>query len=208
MPTFNYDKIGHQSVPEVSMPVRCEWASDDSLYVDYHDKEWGVPVHDDQELFELLILEGAQAGLSWITILRKREGYRNAFDGFDPNIVAAYDQAKLDEMRQDQGIVRNRLKIESAVRNAKAFLQIQQEIGSFNDYIWGFVDHHPIQNSWKQMSDLPASTPLSEQISRDLKKRGFNFVGPTIVYAYMQSIGMVNDHTMDCFRYEEIENWS
>lgn len=190
------------------MPVRCEWAGDDPLYVDYHDNEWGAPVHDDRELFELLILEGAQAGLSWITILRKREGYRKAFDNFDPNIVAAYDQAKLEELRQDPGIVRNRLKIESAVRNAKTFLHVQQEFGSFNKYIWGFVDHQPIQNTWNQMSDLPASTLLSRQISKDLKTRGFNFVGPTIVYAYMQSIGMVNDHTVDCFRYQEIKSWT
>ncbi|MBN2043827.1 MAG: DNA-3-methyladenine glycosylase I [Anaerolineales bacterium] len=186
------------------MPKRCDWAGDDPFYIAYHDQEWGRPVHNDRELFELLILEGAQAGLSWITILRKREGYRKAFDQFDPEIVAGYDQAKLEALRQDPGIIRNQLKIRSAVQNASAFLKVQEEFGSFNDYICGFVDHRPIQNAWKTLSQLPAATPLSEKISKDLKKRGFNFVGPTIVYAFMQSIGMVNDHTTDCFRYKEI----
>jgi len=188
------------------MPKRCDWAGDDSLYIAYHDQEWGQPVHDDRELFELLILEGAQAGLSWITILRKRDGYRKAFENFDPTIVARYDQAKMDALVQDSSIIRNRLKIKSAVQNAKAFLKVQEEFDSFDSYIWGFVNHQPIQNAWKKMSQIPAFTPLSEKISKDLKKRGFNFVGPTIVYAYMQSIGMVNDHTTDCFRYQEIRN--
>ena len=174
------------------------------MYVAYHDQEWGFPVHDERELFELLILEGAQAGLSWITILRKRENYRVAFDGFDPQIVAAYDEKKQEELVQNPGIIRNRLKIRSAVQNAQAFLKVQQEFGSFDAYIWQFVDHQPIVNRWRKMVEVPASTPLSEQISKDLKKRGFNFVGPTIVYAYMQSIGMVNDHTVDCFRYKEL----
>ena len=187
------------------MPKRCDWAGDDPLYIAYHDQEWGQPVHDDRELFELLILEGAQAGLSWITILRKRENYRAAFDNFDPEKVTRYDETKIASLLQDGGIIRNRLKIKSAVQNAGAFLKVQEEFGSFNRYIWGFVDHTPIHNAWEKMSQIPASTSLSEQISKDLKTRGFNFVGPTIVYAYMQSIGMVNDHTTDCFRYEEIK---
>lgn len=186
------------------MPKRCEWAGDDLLSIAYHDKEWGNPVHDDRELFELLTLEGAQAGLSWITILRKREGYRKAFDNFDPQIVAGYDDAKMAALRQDPGIVRNKLKISSAVQNAAAFIEVQKEYGSFDRYIWEFVDHKPIQNAWISLSQIPAFTPLSEQISKDLKKRGFNFVGPTIVYAFIQSIGMVNDHTTNCFRYEQI----
>lgn len=184
--------------------VRCQWAGEDPLSVAYHDAEWGVPVHDERELFELLVLEGAQAGLSWITILRKREGYRRAFDNFDVRKVAAYDDAKQAALRNDSGIIRNKLKIKSAVQNARAFLRVQEEFGSFDNYIWGFVDHKPVINTWRTLSEIPASTPLSEQISKDLKKRGFNFVGPTIIYAYMQSIGMVNDHTVDCFRYKEL----
>jgi DNA-3-methyladenine glycosylase I len=183
--------------------TRCLWAGDDPLSIAYHDKEWGVPVHDDRELFELLILEGAQAGLSWITILRKRENYRLAFDGFDPQIVAAYDEEKIENLLQNPGIIRNRLKVRSAVQNAVAFLRVQAKFKSFDSYLWGFVDQTPILNAWRKMSEIPASTPLSEAISKDLKKHGFNFVGPTIMYAYMQSIGMVNDHTIDCFRYEE-----
>jgi DNA-3-methyladenine glycosylase I len=186
------------------MVQRCDWAGEDPLYVSYHDQEWGVPVHDDRKLFEFLILEGAQAGLNWITILRKRENYRQAFDGFDPEIVAQYDQAKLESLLQNPGIIRNKLKVHSAVQNARAFLRVQQEFGSFNNYIWGFVDHKPLINQWKRMTQLPASTPLSETISKDLKRRGFNFVGPTIVYAHMQATGMVNDHVASCFRYNEI----
>lgn len=185
--------------------TRCQWAGEDPLYVAYHDQEWGLPVHDERELFELLILEGAQAGLSWITILRKREHYQVAFDRFDPQIVAAYGEKKQEELVNNPGIIRNRLKIRSAVQNARAFLKVQQEFGSFDAYIWQFVNHQPIVNRWRKMIEIPASTPLSEQISKDLKKRGFNFVGPTIVYAYMQSIGMVNDHTVDCFRYLECQ---
>jgi DNA-3-methyladenine glycosylase I len=172
--------------------------------VKYHDEEWGEPKHDDRRLFEDLVLDGAQAGLSWSTILRKRENYREAFDNFDPVKVAAYDEAKIEDLLQNPGIVRNRQKVNSAVKNAKAFLKIQEEFGSFDAYIWGFVDGKPIQNQWKSMSELPAKTELSEMVSKDLKERGFNFVGPTIIYAFMQAVGMVNDHTVDCFRYLEV----
>ena len=183
---------------------RCNWCGDDPLYVAYHDEEWGVPVYDDRALFEFLILEGAQAGLSWSTILKKREGYRAAFEGFDPEVVARYDERKTAELLADAGIVRNRLKVASAVSNARAFLEVQVEHGSFSDYIWGFVDGAPIQNHWPTLAEIPAKTPLAETISKDLKKRGFRFVGPTIVYAHMQATGMVNDHVVDCFRYPEI----
>ncbi|MBI9047071.1 MAG: DNA-3-methyladenine glycosylase I [Anaerolineaceae bacterium] len=185
--------------------IRCEWAQKEKS-IDYHDHEWGIPVHDDKELFEFLILEGAQAGLSWSTILARRENYRQAFDHFDPQIVSAYDPSKIEALLQDSGIIRNRLKIKSAVSNAQNFLKVQAEFGSFNEYIWSFVGNKPIVNQWKTMQELPAKTPLSEKISKDLKKRGFNFVGPTIVYAFMQAVGMVNDHTIDCFRYQEIKN--
>ena len=184
--------------------TRCSWCGDDPLYVAYHDEEWGVPVFDDRTLFEFLILEGAQAGLSWSTILKKREGYRAAFDGFDPQVVARYDERKTAELLADAGIVRNRLKVASAVSNAQAFLAVQEEHGSFSDYIWGFVDGTPIQNQWRTLADIPATTPLAETISKDLKRRGFRFVGPTIVYAHMQATGMVNDHLVSCFRYPEI----
>ena len=184
--------------------TRCSWCGDDPLYVAYHDEEWGVPVYDDRTLFEFLILEGAQAGLSWSTILKKREGYRAAFEGFDPEVVARYDERKTAELLADAGIVRNRLKVASAVSNARAFLEVQVEHGSFSDYIWGFVDGAPIQNHWPTLAEIPAKTPLAETISKDLKKRGFRFVGPTIVYAHMQATGMVNDHVVDCFRYPEI----
>ena len=186
------------------MTHRCEWAGSDPLYIQYHDQEWGVPVHDDCTLFEFLVLEGAQAGLSWITILRRRENYRQAFDNFDPQKVARYNPAKIERLLQDPGIIRNKLKVNSAVQNAQAFLRIQEEFGSFNQYIWEFVDHRPIINTWTQMNQIPASTPLSETISKDLKQRGFNFVGPTIVYAHMQATGMVNDHVVSCFRYKQI----
>ncbi|HET6443967.1 MAG TPA: DNA-3-methyladenine glycosylase I [candidate division Zixibacteria bacterium] len=190
------------------MTVRCEWTGDwndiDDIMVKYHDEEWGEPKHDDRRLFEDLVLDGAQAGLSWSTILNKRENYREAFDNFDPAKVAAYDEAKIEELLQNPGIVRNRQKVNSAVKNAKAFLKIQEEFGSFDAYIWGFVDGKPIQNERKSMSELPAKTELSEGISKDLKIRGFNFVGPTIIYAFMQAVGLVNDHTIDCFRYREI----
>ena len=183
------------------MTVRCAWAGTDPLYVAYHDEEWGVPLHDDRKLFEMLILEGAQAGLSWITILRRREGYRRAFDGFDPGVVAGYGEEKIAELLDDTGIIRNRQKVRSAVNNAQRFLDVQAELGSFDAYIWGFVDGTPIQNARKGMGDIPARTPLSDAISKDLIKRGFNFVGSTIMYAHMQATGMVNDHVVDCFRY-------
>ena len=178
---------------------------DEPLYVAYHDEEWGVPVHDDRLLFEFLVLEGAQAGLSWLTILRKREGYRRAFAGFDPAAVAAFGPADVERLLADPGIVRNRLKIESAVANARAFLRVQEEFGSFDAYVWGFVGGETIQNEWRTMAEIPAKTPEAERMSADLKKRGFRFVGPTICYAHMQATGMVNDHTVDCFRYRELQ---
>jgi DNA-3-methyladenine glycosylase I len=185
--------------------TRCEWAGTDPLMIAYHDQEWGVPVHDDRKLFEFLILEGMQAGLSWMTILRKRENFRAAFDDFDPVKVAKYDQAKFEQLMLDAGIIRNRRKIESATQNAHAFLTVQEEFGSFDAYMWQFVGGKPIVNTWRKMSQLPAQTDESVVISKDLKKRGFNFVGPTIVYAHMQATGMVNDHTTDCFRYHEAQ---
>lgn len=186
------------------MTTRCPWAGSDPLYIAYHDREWGVPVHDDRALFEFLILEGAQAGLSWITILRKREAYRAAFDGFDPALVAAYDDAKVAALLADPGIVRNRLKIAAAVRNARAFLAVQAEFGSFDAYLWRFVDGRPRRNAWRTPAEVPAETAESRALSRDLRRRGFAFTGPTICYALMQAVGMVNDHLVDCFRYAEI----
>jgi DNA-3-methyladenine glycosylase I len=183
---------------------RCSWCGNDPLYVAYHDDEWGVPVFDERTLFEFLILEGAQAGLSWSTILNKREGYRRAFDGFDPEKVARYDGIKISALLSDPGIVRNQLKIGSAVTNAQAFLKIQEERGSFSEYFWSFVDGRPIHNAWRTLAEIPAKTPLAETVSKDLKTRGFRFVGPTIIYAHMQATGMVNDHLVDCFRYPEI----
>lgn len=187
--------------------IRCAWAGSDPLYQAYHDAEWGVPVHDDLLLFEFLTLEGAQAGLSWITILRKRAAYRSAFAEFDPEIVARFDEAKVAELLANPGIVRNRLKVESTITNAQAFLKVQEEFGSFDAYQWRFVDGSPIQNAWQNIKKVPASTPLSEAMSRDLKKRGFRFVGTTICYAHMQAIGMVNDHTVDCFRWHEVTRY-
>jgi DNA-3-methyladenine glycosylase I len=185
-------------------PVRCAWASGgDPLYEAYHDEEWGVPLHDERALFELLCLEGAQAGLAWITILRKREGYRSAFHGFDPQRVAAMTDADLERRLGDPGIVRNRLKVYAARTNAAAFLDVQAEHGSFDGYLWNWVDGTPIRNAWRDTGELPAKTPLAESISRDLRRRGFTFVGPTIVYAYLQSTGVVNDHVVTCFRYGE-----
>lgn len=180
---------------------RCEWCGTDPLYVDYHDVEWGVPVHDDRTLFEMLLLEGAQAGLAWITILRKRDNYRRAFDAFDARKIARYTAVRRKKLLSNEGIVRNRLKVEAAVGNAKAFLEVQKEFGTFDRYIWEFVGGKPIQNRWKRLRDIPAKTAQSDAMSRDLKRRGFKFVGSTICYAYMQSVGMVNDHTVDCFRY-------
>ena len=187
------------------MVIRCSWVGDDPLIIEYHDKEWGVPVHDDRLLFEFLILEGAQAGLSWVTILRKRENYRHAFDNFNPARVATYDSKKVEELLADPGIVRNRRKIEAAIQNARAFLDIQKEFGSFDSYIWKLVGGRPVQNRRKELAEIPAITPESKQMSKDLIKRGFKFVGPSICYAFMQAVGMVNDHTVDCFRYAEIE---
>jgi DNA-3-methyladenine glycosylase I len=184
---------------------RCTWASND-LNIPYHDTEWGVPVHDDRLFFEFLILEGAQAGLSWDTVLKKRDAYRTAFDNFEPAKVAKYTDAKCTKLLLNEGIIRNRLKIASAVRNAKAFLAVQQEFGSFDVYIWGFVGGKPIVNKLKGHGDVPAKTEVSDAMSKDLKKRGFNFVGSTIMYAFMQATGMVNDHLVTCFRYEECQN--
>ena len=187
------------------MTTRCAWASlSDPLYLAYHDTEWGAPLHDDRALFEFLILEGAQAGLSWATILHKRENYRKAFDRFDPRKVARYDARKVKSLLADAGIVRNRLKIAAAIQNAKAFLAVQKEFGSFDQYLWQFVGGKPIKNAWKTLRDIPAKTPESEAMSKDLSKRGFKFVGPTICYAHMQATGMVNDHTVDCFRYNQV----
>jgi len=183
---------------------RCGWAKND-LAIEYHDAEWGVPLHDDRALFEFLILEGAQAGLSWDTILRKRDAYREAFDGFDPAKVARFTEARQAKLMTNEGIVRNRLKIASAVRNAKAFLEVQKEFGSFDGYIWGFVDGRPIDGKRKKLSDVPARTEISDAITKDLKNRGFNFVGSTIMYAFMQATGMVNDHSVRCFRYREVK---
>jgi DNA-3-methyladenine glycosylase I len=182
---------------------RCGWA-DTALYLDYHDREWGVPVHDDRVLFEFLILEGAQAGLSWQTILRKRAHYRAAFENFDPGVVAYYDQRKLDELLANPGIVRNRLKINAAIRNAQAFLAVQREFGSFDAYVWRFVGGQPRRNTWRTLQEVPARTPESDALSKDLQRRSFTFVGSTICYAYMQTVGLVNDHLVDCFRYAEI----
>lgn len=183
---------------------RCAWTGSDPLYIQYHDQEWGVPLHDDQALFEFLVLEGAQAGLSWLTILRKRENYRRAFSHFDPKKVARYDSRKVERLLNDPGIVRNRLKIKAAVQNARAFIKVQDEFGSFDKYIWEFVDGKPIQNRWKSLSEIPAKTVLSEAISKDLIRRGFRFVGPTIVYAHLQATGVVQDHLVSCFRYAEL----
>jgi len=182
---------------------RCPWARNE-LYVQYHDAEWGVPVHDDRLLFEFLILEGAQAGLSWETILKKRENYRRVFDNFDPTVVAGYGQKKRKSLLGDAGIVRNRLKIEAAVQNAKAFLAVQEEVGTFDEYIWGFVSNEPKQNGWRSIKEVPAKTPESDAMSKDLKLRGFKFVGSTICYAFMQAVGMVNDHLVGCFRHGEL----
>jgi DNA-3-methyladenine glycosylase I len=182
---------------------RCPWAKTE-WYVPYHDAEWGVPVHDDRLLFEFLILEGAQAGLSWETILKKRENYRAAFDQFEPAVVAKYDEARRASLLSDPGIVRNRLKIEAAIQNAKLFLAVQGEFGTFAEYLWGFVDHEPKQNAWKSIKEVPAKTPESDALSKDLKRRGFKFVGSTICYAFMQAVGMVNDHLVGCFRHGEL----
>lgn len=181
---------------------RCGWVPEnDELYIAYHDKEWGIPVHDDRHLFEMLILEGAQAGLSWLTVLKKRENYRKVFDNFDVNKVAKYDELKVEELLNNPGIIRNRLKIHASIKNAKAFIEIQKEFGSFDKYIWSFVDGKQIVNKFKKLPEIPSKTELSDKISKDLKKRGMTFVGSTIIYAFLQAIGIVNDHTADCFKY-------
>jgi DNA-3-methyladenine glycosylase I len=184
---------------------RCEWGNASELYIEYHDKEWGVPVHDERKLLEFLILEGAQAGLSWSTILNKRQAYLQAFDNFEPTKVASYDDAKVQVLLANPGIVRNRLKIQAAIQNARSFLEIQDHYGSFDTYIWQFVDGKPIQNSWKSLQEIPATTKESDAMSKELKKRGFTFVGSTICYAFMQAVGMVNDHIVDCFRWQEVQ---
>lgn len=184
--------------------IRCKWAGSDPVYVKYHDTEWGVPVHDDRVLFEFLILEGAQAGLSWITILKRREGYRRAFAGFDPEKVARFDKRKIESLLKDEGIIRNRAKVEAAVKNARAFLKVQEEFGSFDVYQWRFVDGKPLRNMWTEQKQVPPTSPISDAWSKDMKKRGFSFVGSTILYAHMQAVGMVNDHLVTCFRHKQV----
>ena len=186
-------------------PTRCPWGTSDPLYLGYHDEEWGVPLHDDRRLFEMLVLEGAQAGLSWLTILKRRDAYRRAFDRFDPRKVARYDDAAIARLLADDGIIRNRLKIKAAVTNARAFLDVQREFGSFDSYVWNFVDGRPVQNAWTTPAEVPARTPLSDALSKDLKARGFSFVGATISYAHMQASRMVNEHVVSCFRHRAVQ---
>lgn len=183
---------------------RCPWCEKDELYIKYHDEEWGVPVYDDQKHFEFLVLEAAQAGLSWHTILKRRENYRKAYDNFDPVKVAQYDEEKLNELLNNPGIIRNRRKIEASINNAQRFLEIQKEFGSFSNYLWGFVNNKTIKNEWNDISEIPANTELSSKISKDLKKRGFRFVGSTVIYSHLQAAGLINDHIKDCFRYHEV----
>ena len=190
-----------EPVPE---PERCAWAGSDPLYVAYHDQEWGVPVHDDRILFEFLILEGAQAGLSWSTILKKRANYRQAFDNFEIQLVRMYGEEKVAELLSNPGIVRNKLKVRSAISNAQAAFQIQQEFGSLDTYLWGFVGGKPVHNAWRHLSEIPAQTETARQMSKELSRLGFRFIGPTICYAFMQAVGMVNDHMVSCFRYKEL----
>jgi len=183
---------------------RCKWCGQDGLYIKYHDEEWGKPVFNDNRQFEFLVLESAQAGLSWITILRKRENYRKAYENFDPSAVAAFDELKVQELMNNEGIIRNERKIRASINNAVRFLEVQSEFGSFYDYMWRFVDYKPVINKWRSESEVPAKTELAEEISRDMKKRGFKFLGPVIVYSHLQATGLVNDHVMDCFRYEQL----
>jgi DNA-3-methyladenine glycosylase I len=204
-----FERIGKYCAPtstakDTTMKTRCAWCGDDPLYRTYHDEDWGVPVHDDRKLFEMLVLEGAQAGLSWLTILRKRENYRQAFDNFAVDKVARYSPVDVARLLADPGIIRNRLKIESAIKNARGILTIVEEFGCLDAFLWRYVDGRPRQNGWISMADLPARTKESDLMSKDLKRRGFNFVGPTICYAFMQSVGMVNDHIVSCFRHEEV----
>ena len=198
-------KTGSGGAPYSGFMERCEWAGDDPLYVTYHDEEWGTPEHDDQKLFEFVILESAQAGLSWITILRKRENYRAAFDGFDPDKIARYTPKRVDKLLQNPGIIRNRLKVEAAVGSAKAALEVRDEFGSIAEYFWQFVDGKPIINRFKTMGEIPAKTEISETMMKDMKQRGFKFFGPTIAYAHMQAMGLVNDHVTSCFRWKEVQ---
>ncbi len=188
------------------MVKRCKWADHNDLMKEYHDKEWGTPEHDEKMLYELLVLEGMQAGLSWNTVLQKRENFRNAFDNFDYNKILRYQENKIEELMQNKGIIRNRLKIQSVITNAKSFLKVQEEFGSFNKYIWNFVNNKSVHNFRKKLEDLPSNTELSNRISKDMKKRGFKFIGSTIIYSFLQAIGIVNDHTTDCFRYSELVN--
>lgn len=188
------------------MKKRCEWVGSDPLMVEYHDKEWGVPLHDDRKLFEFLVLDAMQAGLSWMTVLRKRENFRSAFDNYNVKKIAKYDETKFQELLSNSGIIRNRMKINACIKNAQAYLQIQKEFGSFDAYVWQFVKGRTIKNSWKKLKDLPPNTPESDAMSKDMKQRGFSFVGTTICYAFMQAAGLVNDHTTDCFRYKEVAN--
>ncbi len=187
--------------------TRCSWVNDDPLYVEYHDEEWGVPIRDDRKLFEMLVLEGAQAGLSWYTILKKRAGYRRAFDGFEPERIARYDETKVAALLKDPGIVRNRLKVHAAIGNAQAWLDLRDSGISFSEFLWGFSDGAPVVNAWRQEDDVPAATPASREMSKALRRRGFRFVGPTICYAFMQAVGMVNDHVTSCFRWRECRDW-
>jgi DNA-3-methyladenine glycosylase I len=184
---------------------RCSWSEGNDLYIEYHDKEWGIPVHDDRKHFEFLALESFQAGLSWLTILKKRENFRKAFDGFDPKKVARYNEKRIEKLMKDSGIIRNRMKIQATINNAKRLLEVQKEFGSFDNYIWGFTKGKPKINSWKTMSQIPTTSKLSDEISKDLKDRGFKFVGSTIIYAHLQAIGIVNDHIVTCFRYKDLK---
>ena len=183
---------------------RCPWCLGNELYIKYHDEEWGVPVHDDRKHFEFLILEGVQAGLSWLTILKKRENYRKAYDNFDVKKVSEYDEAKIEELMNDPDIIRNRRKIEASINNAKKFLEVQKEFGSFDNFIWSFVDNNVVKNHWKDLSEIPATSELSDKVSKELKRRGFKFVGSTIIYAHLQAIGLINDHLVTCFRYDQV----
>lgn len=205
MPEKHVLSTARANEPSIDTPTRCSWSLGSQLYLDYHDHEWGVPAHDERKLFEMLVLEGAQAGLSWSTILNKRQGYREAFDNFEPELVARYDEQKLNALLTNPGIVRNRLKIASAVENARAFLKIQQSFGSFDAFLWQFVQGEPLQNSWSALSDIPATTPLSDTLSKTLRKAGFRFVGGTICYAFMQAVGLVNDHLVSCYRWPELQ---
>lgn len=198
------DRLGGAMEELMGMCTRCGWCGDDPLYVAYHDEDWGVPVHDDRKLFEMLVLEGAQAGLSWLTILRKRENYRKAFDNFDVEKIAGYSGDDIARLLTDPGIVRNRLKVNAAVKNARSALRVMEEFGTLDSYLWRFVEGVPRQNSWKSMAEVPARTPESDTLSKDLKRRGFSFIGSTICYALMQSVGMVNDHLVDCFRHDQV----